>query len=231
MAIDEALLVSGGPPTLRMYGWSPPGLSIGYFQEVAPFRQIPGDHVLVRRPTGGGAIYHGHEVTFALTLDAALLPGSLADSYRLIHTAVAAALQRVGVPVNRIDPPPAGRPARPHLESPWCFANPGPPDLVDAQQRKILGSAQRRIRRPRPRTLTHGSLVLSRPAATPFCAAVADHVRPDDVLSDLEDSLSREIAAGLALHPRDGEITAAELATARDVMNRRYGNSSFTNRR
>lgn len=227
MAMDEALLVSGGPPTLRLYEWSPPGLSIGFFQEVAPFREIPGDHVLVRRPTGGGAIYHGHEVTFSLTLDTSLLPGSVADSYRLIHTAVASALRQVGVSVQQMEE----HSPRDDSKSPWCFADPRPPDLVDGETRKILGSAQRRIRRPRPRTLNHGSLVLSRPAATPFCAAVADQVSPDDARGDLEDGLSREIAAGLGLRPQPCRITDAELASARDLMDRRYGNPSFTNRR
>ncbi len=229
MALDEALLVLGGPPTLRLYAWSPPGLSIGYFQGAAPFLDIPGEHVLVRRPTGGGAIYHDHEVTFALTLDTSLLPESVGESYRLIHAAVASALRRVGVVVRQQgDQMPATEdtPA-----NPWCFANPESRDLVDNERRKILGSAQRRIRRPRSRTLNHGSLVLSRPGVTPFCAAVADQVSPEDVLPELEDYLGLEVAAMLALHPESGTTTDEELALAVELVGRKYGEPSFTNLR
>lgn len=231
MALDEALLISGGPPTLRLYGWSPPGLSIGYFQEAAPFHDVPGDHVLVRRPTGGGAIYHEDDVTFALTLDSSLLPGSLADSYVLIHATVAAALRNVGVSVNQLDGRQAPSGSRSDPESAWCFADPQAPDLVDGEQRKILGSAQRRIRNPKPRTLVHGSVVLTRPDATSFCGAVGDQVNTDDVQAELEESLSREIAASLSLQPRPGKATDQELATARDIMDRRYANPAFTERR
>lgn len=226
MAIDEALLVAGGPPTLRLYGWSPPGLSIGYFQESSTFQEMAGDHVLVRRPTGGGAIYHRDELTFALTLDTALLPGSLADSYRVIHDAAAAALDRIGVTVRRaVDGVSTEQPA------PWCFANPCPSDLVDSSLRKILGSAQRRIRRPHPRTLNHGSIVIRRPEVTPFCAAVEDQANPNAVVSDLEEYLTSEIASGLALHPQPGEATREELDLARQLMGCRYGNAAFTHRR
>ncbi len=228
MAVDEALLISGGPPTLRLYAWSPPGLSIGYFQGVASFLDIPGEHVLVRRPTGGGAIYHDHEVTFALTLDTSLLPESIGESYRLIHVAVASALRQVGVDVRQQGDLPVTEDTS---DSPWCFASPQPLDLVDNERRKILGSAQRRIRRPRSRTLNHGSLVLSRPGVTPFCAAVADQVSPEDVLPELEDYLGLEVAAMLALHPESGTTTDEELALAVELVGRKYGEPSFTNLR
>ena len=124
MALDEALLQTPGPPTLRLYGWSPPGLSLGYFQAASDFEAVPGDHVVVRRITGGGAIYHADEITFALTADANVLPGNVPASYELIHNAVATALERIGVatvmagspapsPRGRRHPPPANGPA-PH---------------------------------------------------------------------------------------------------------------------
>ena len=74
MALDEAILdaVGTGEPRaiLRTYGWSVPTLSLGYFQRLAHVQAdsrcaiVP----MVRRPTGGGAIWHHHEVTYALAV-------------------------------------------------------------------------------------------------------------------------------------------------------------------
>jgi len=69
LACDEALLASrDAPPVLRFYAWSPAALSLGRFQPDAPFREPArrAGAVLVRRPTGGGAIHHDDELTFAL---------------------------------------------------------------------------------------------------------------------------------------------------------------------
>ncbi len=70
MAVDEALLesaVAGGLPVFRLYQWSEPTLSLGYFQAVADRQQHPASHgcPLVRRRSGGGAILHAHELTYA----------------------------------------------------------------------------------------------------------------------------------------------------------------------
>lgn len=220
MALDDVLLHGDGP-TLRLYAWSPPGLSLGYFQPFAPFAAVPGDHHVVRRRTGGGAIYHDDEITFALTVAAAALPGDVAASYVLLHGAVRRALASVGVETRLVDCGDGGcsraRPTRP-----WCFAQPGPGDLVLAcNGRKIVGSAQRRIRAPRPRILHHGSIVLSAPAATPFCGAVADVADPRAVEQPLRSALVAEIAAALGLQaqpaaaPTPAEIAAAERDCAR----------------
>ncbi|MBI4617100.1 MAG: lipoate--protein ligase family protein [Planctomycetes bacterium] len=65
MAVDAALLEVGEGAVLRFYSWFPPGLSIGYFQE--PPRDVPDGCVLVRRPTGGGAILHDDELTYSMS--------------------------------------------------------------------------------------------------------------------------------------------------------------------
>ena len=74
MAIDEALLLScanGGPSTIRLYQWEKPSVSIGYFQSLegidVKFCKEHGIDI-VRRPTGGRAVLHGHDLTFSITL-------------------------------------------------------------------------------------------------------------------------------------------------------------------
>lgn len=198
MALDAGLLHSG-PPTLRLYGWQPAGLSLGRFQEPGDFADVQAPHVLVRRITGGGAIWHEQEITFALALPADWLPDSIDESYVLIHDAVLRALRAVDVPAHRLTC--AGRPCGARPAQRWCFAIPGTHDLVTPDGRKLVGSAQRRVRRPEPRVLHHGSLVLRASAVTPFCAAVADHVDPLQAEPELRRLLAAELAAALRAEP------------------------------
>lgn len=217
MALDASLLAAGVVPTLRLYGWSPPGLSLGWFQSAAAFDRVRGDHVVVRRVTGGGAIYHDAELTFALTGPATLLPGAIADGYRALHAAIAVELEHVGVSARRCGgapPEPASR------ASAWCFAAPGCDDLVARDGRKILGSAQRRLRRPTERLLHHGSLVLRAPAATPSSGSLADWLAPDTPVERLADAIVAAVARTVGLDPVRGELEPPELARAERAVAR-----------
>ncbi len=225
MALDEALLLTAGPPTLRLYSWRPHAVSLGHFQDVAPFRDLPGRPPIVRRLTGGGAILHGDELTFALVIDTHLLPAAIDDGYAMVHAAMAAALGACGVAVDRLG---QGAPAGPRPDEPWCFREPGRHDLVDPAGRKLLGSAQRRIRRPRPRVLHHGSLVLHRPPLTPFTAAVADVAPPEDLLPRLRAGFVRRLGEALGLRPTAGAAAPGELALAADLRRDRYANPDWT---
>lgn len=224
MALDEALLLGCGPPTLRLYGWRPHAVSLGYFQRAADFADLPPQTPLVRRLTGGGAIHHGDELTFALTLPTSLLPLDIAASYELIHGAALRALASIEVTATllRHGHLPAARP-----DHRWCFAVPGRGDVVVADGRKLLGSAQRRIQRPRPRVLHHGSLVLQAPPLTPFAAAVAEQATAAQQ-PPLRARLIVELAAALGLSPTPGAPSTDELTAARQLQTARYGNAQFT---
>ncbi|MBK8099755.1 MAG: lipoate--protein ligase family protein [Planctomycetes bacterium] len=224
MAIDEALLQLAAMPTLRLYGWRPHAVSLGYFQAATDFADLPAGTPLVRRLTGGGAICHGDEVTFSLALDAAVLPPAIADSYALLHDAVLVALRDVGVIATRLQD---GHPQTARPAERWCFTVPGQGDLVTPTG-KLLGSAQRRIRAPTPRVLHHGSLVLHRPALTPFVAAIADTAPTTFSRQALLATLIDHLAAALAMTPETGERTAAESALAAQLQQERYGNPAFT---
>jgi lipoate-protein ligase A len=207
MGADEALLVHAEPPTLRLYGWRPHAVSLGWFQRFADFADVPATVPIVRRPTGGGAIWHGDELTFALAIDAALLPRDVAAGYRVVHDAAVQALATVGVACERSTAgmPPAARP-----DGRWCFREAGRDDVVTGHG-KLLGSAQRRLTTDRPRLLHHGSLVLERPTATPFVAAVADTAPVTPALrATLADALVANVAAALGLTPVAGDYTPGE---------------------
>lgn len=159
MALDEALMdaARSGLVTLRLYGWDPPCLSFGrnqvargrYDGEAAVARGID----LVRRPTGGRAVYHDRELTYAVTAPERLWGGPR-EAYARINRALGRGLGRLGARVEL-----AARAAaadRPWLEARACFADPAPGE-VTALGRKLVGSA---VWRRAGALLQHGSVLL-----------------------------------------------------------------------
>src|SRR5438477_10675503 len=152
MAADEALLDDAARSrraSLRLYRWEPPTLSVGRNQSLDGLANgIP----VVRRPTGGQAVWHEHELTYAVAAPIATF-GSLRQAYREIHTRLAIALRSLGV-----DAVLAVAPAvRPSVRPPTCFAaSVGGEILVHG--RKLVGSAQ--VRRG-DAFLQHGSLLIA----------------------------------------------------------------------
>jgi lipoate-protein ligase A len=224
MAIDGALLAAADAPTLRLYGWQPHAVSLGYFQAIADFDDLPAETSVVRRATGGGAIYHGDELTYSLALDAAALPKELAASYALLHDAIVRALSSMGVRCHRaLDGRMSARP-----EDRWCFAHPVQGDLM-TDRGKLCGSAQRR---ERGRVLHHGSLVIQRPELTPFVAAIADQVSPTaELRRGLHEAITREIAASLSMQPCHGELDERESRLAADLEREVFGSEDHIARR
>lgn len=160
MAADSALLESLKErplPTLRLYGWEPPCLSLGYFQrpeDVCDMDFVRAQGLgLARRPTGGGAILHHLEMTLALALPAGhpAAGGTLQESYARLAGPVRDLCQSLGAPCAL-----RGAEAGPARHEANCFAGSAATDLV-AGADKLFGSAQRR----KPwGLLFHGSLLL-----------------------------------------------------------------------
>jgi lipoate-protein ligase A len=174
MALDEAMLeaVADDPSSalLRTYAWSVPTLSLGYFQPVARaeaearWRGVP----IVRRPTGGGALWHDREVTYAVVVprDHPLARRS-ADPYRAVHASIAGLLGESGLEARRR----GEEGARTWDEKPFlCFADRDAEDVVVGHA-KLVGSAQRRRAGA---VLQHGSVLLARSPATPELPGAAD---------------------------------------------------------
>ena len=165
MALDEALLVmheaGATPPTLRVYGWCQPTLSLGYAQNAQQEVDLAACHAqgvaVIRRPTGGRAVLHDQEVTYSVLMPLVLDEGThtITEHYRRIGMALAAALQALGLPVQLARPQVRAAPTRAPA-SPACFAAMSRYELSVAGK-KIVGSAQKRGQRA---LLQHGSIPL-----------------------------------------------------------------------
>jgi len=161
MAVDEALLEAAAvdrnfTPTLRVYGFERPVLTIGYAQDAAIFE---GKGIEVaRRPTGGRAVLHGAweaEVTYAVVCNDAHRLHSLGiqGAYRVICEALVSALKSLGVEAEGVR---EKKKAKEGLgES--CF-HAASFFEISVAGRKLVGSAQRRIKGA---FLQHGSIIMS----------------------------------------------------------------------
>lgn len=119
MALDEAIMRSVGsgksPPTLRLYGWDPPAVSIGYFQEIMEEVDLEFCHErgvqVVRRLSGGGAVLHTRKeltYSFAAELNDPSIPQDVQGSYLKICAPIVSALRELGIqavfkPINDIE--------------------------------------------------------------------------------------------------------------------------------
>ena len=146
MARDASLLAShrpGDDPILRLYQWEPAAVTIGYNQDFADFAgETIASHGydLVRRPTGGRAILHADELTYAVigTSPSPLFGDSLHSTYMKINAALLAFLRRLGLAADISD----GE-SRENARGLVCFRSAGKHE-VTVGGRKIIGSAQRR---------------------------------------------------------------------------------------
>lgn len=161
--MDEAMFrVAQGrkmPPTLRLYGWAWPAVSLGYFQDIKKEvdietcrrRQIP----IVRRPTGGKAVLHEGDVTYAVVAEEgnSLFPTDILGTYRVISGCIAQSLASLGI---KADMAADSRVLEGDSLKASCFSSPSRYELLVKNQ-KICGSAQVRSRGV---FLQHGSILM-----------------------------------------------------------------------
>ena len=242
MALDEAILadVEAGrsPPTLRIYGWDPPCLSLGHSQLPRQELDLPRAKAMgfdvVMRPTGGRVVLHIDELTYSVIAPSHAEPwcATQSASYRVISQAVAEALagEGFGVTLDRGYPVEKSQDLRAMTP---CFSSTARSEVV-WEDRKVVGSAQRRLRAA---FLQHGSILLS-----PRHRQVVETLRLDpdrrrqylDVLDrnavSLEEVLGRPVpwrdlaqgfptrfAAALGIEGAPGGLTEREVSTARDL--------------
>jgi lipoyl(octanoyl) transferase len=206
MAIDEVLLESAidrEVATLRLYRWSLPTVSLGYFQPADdPVLEARfGGLARVRRLSGGGAILHDQEVTYSVAYPAlhsfGSNPGGLYDR---VHAAIVALLNEWGVPARLRGEAKTGD--QPFL----CFGRGDPRDIVLGAH-KIVGSAQRRRRGA---VLQHGALLLSASPHAPEFPGVFNLAPPPiHEANSIAERLGERIAA--AIDDSEGATARREL--------------------
>ncbi len=157
MAMDLAMmdLASRGTPILRLYGWGPPALSLGKFQDSEEVNMEflkKNSYDLVRRPSGGRAVLHLDEVTYSVCIPESMASRSVIRTYLEISKALVNGLEKIGLKceIKR------ERPEESYTKSSACFATTSLHE-VTAEGKKLIGSAQTRRNGV---VLQHGSIPL-----------------------------------------------------------------------
>lgn len=147
MAIDEALLESASfysMPILRFYSWDRPAISIGYIQNFSAGEKD--GYTVVRRPTGGGVVYHDKDITYTIVIPNAHWIQNLnrLESYQVIHKVIIAALKNMGISSDFVY---SYDTCKDRMKM-QCFSSPTKYDIVekDNRQKKLAGAAQRRTK-------------------------------------------------------------------------------------
>lgn len=141
MAVDEWLLESASSPVLRVYQWLGNWGSVGYFGALDEALTLIPEVQWVRRWTGGGTVDHRADWTYSLIAPAKNPLAGLrgADSYRIVHAALAAALAAEGIDARLSG-------GNDTTGMALCFHNPVSHDLIDQAGCKLAGAGQRRSR-------------------------------------------------------------------------------------
>ncbi len=221
MAQDEA--IAPAPPVVRLYRFDPPGLSLGYFQRAGDFPAAELNRlsaVLVRRATGGAAILHADDVTFAIVARPGdpLFAGPIAASYRRVHDAIALGLRSLGVDATARSGHDGGAGA-PRADEPVCFHAPTSFDLM-LGSKKLVGSAQRRTRE---RVLHHGSIPLRKNPLATDAASIEDAIGRRPTREEVESALAGGFAAAFGWELVESEVSADEARAAERLVLEKYG--------
>jgi lipoate-protein ligase A len=253
MAVDAAILQAvcekKSPFTLRVYAWQPPCLSLGYAQpfqdaDISRLDELGWD--VVRRPTGGRAILHADELTYALIAPDShpAFSGGVLASYRKLSAALVRALENLGLDV---DVSPDTALPEEQRQEPVCFQRPSAYEIT-VQGKKIVGSAQ--LRR-RGAVLQHGTIPLGGDI-TRICRGLRydnEAARQDAVhgvrmrSATVEDILHKQVPWETAVRAltqgfeqvlgwkfSEGNLTPLELETSRTLIESRYDSQEWTRR-
>jgi len=253
MAVDEAILESvytgDSPPTLRLYAWQPACLSLGYaqsFAEVNTQTLTTKGWDVVRRPTGGRAILHIDELTYAVIAPQTepRVKGGVLESYLRLSRALLESLNILGLAPQAKEKELTKHKGKPN---PVCFEVPSNYEIT-VNGLKLIGSAQARRKGG---VLQHGAL----PLFGDLTRIITALRFPDKAAQDLAEArllshattVERELGASLTWQRASeafqqgfastlnlslvvDELTEKEICRVQELMEEKYGNTSWTKR-
>lgn len=226
MAADEWLFekVASGEAgvCIRLYSWLPGAITIGHNQhrEKALDYSRLGQTCLIRRATGGRALYHdSSELTYAIVFDrhkvsGKRLSGSIVETSAVIADMLVSFLNRLGIEADYLKRSRTGSTESAGIHSAPCFASRARHELV-ACDRKVVASAQRQIGSV---TLQHGSIKISGAASHPaleLSGSVSESIGripalPEDRFGELAVLFFNEVASGLQLELKQAVLCGPE---------------------
>ncbi len=228
MAVDEMLLrraEASRSVTLRIYAWSQPTLSLGYFQNAgdraghAASLRCP----VVRRSTGGGAIVHDAELTYSLVIPPSLRGNADHQSYyRTCHHALIKGLGDQGVTAHRCDAIDLNR-----TDRFLCFERRSAGDVLIGEH-KIGGSAQRQHRRS---LLQHGTFLWRSSPAAPEIPGVQDLASGPVDINQVISAWLDDLADQFLVRWTECALAGPEIAEAREIARAKYASEKWTLRR
>jgi lipoate-protein ligase A len=254
MAVDESILEhlhrDEALPTLRLYSWDPPCLSLGHAQHFADIdmtRLKSQGWEVVRRVTGGRAILHTDELTYSVTGSAEepVLAGGILESYNRLAQALMYAMHELGLPVEMKED--VGHTKSVSHINPVCFEVPSTYEIT-VNGKKLIGSAQARKKEG---VLQHGSLPLTgdltricqalvfKDEAAREVAAQRLLARATTVQSVIGVETAWETAAQAFVHGFEaqlginfqrGELSQSESERAEELVKEKYAHPSWTER-
>jgi lipoate-protein ligase A len=224
MAADDVLVQTAadqGIAALRFYGWTEATVSLGYFQSAATHHSDARRGCLpwVRRPSGGKALVHHYELTYALALPAE----HARDWMPRMHTRVILpALSRLGLAAyfQVVEKP------RVDGET-LCFLHETRGDLT-CSGKKTVGSAQRKYRGA---LLQHGAILLAQSEYAPELPGIKELTGAELSPSTLREGMLEEFQRETGWVAFEAEWSADEKREIREKVVRQYGSASWNEKR
>ncbi|MFB6496638.1 lipoate--protein ligase family protein [Bacillus haynesii] len=259
MALDEALLYWHSenkiPPTIRFYGWNPPTLSVGYFQNIE--KEINLDAVkkhglgFVRRPTGGRGVLHDQELTYSVIVseEHPEMPKTVTEAYRVISEGILEGFRELGLDAYFAIP--RTEKEKQSLKNPRssvCFDAPSWYELV-VEGRKVAGSAQTRQKGV---ILQHGSILLDLDEDKLFdlfiykndrlrermqrnfkqkAVAINELTKEKVTIEEASEAFKKGFERGLNIHLEPYELTEEETEFVADLAKTKYAADEWNYRR
>lgn len=226
MAADEAMLHSAarGVSSFRIYRWSQPTVSLGYFQSHQVVTANPNLERLnyVRRASGGKTLVHHHEITYALALPSNLAGRSALPWLENVHRFFVSILSAHGISARlaEMDEPMSDK-------EPLCFHHITKGDML-VGSKKIGGSAQRRHR---GHLLQHGSMLLARSEYTPTLHGLQElsgRTLPEELILE---ELPKRLADKMGWTLTAGEWTPDESLLIKELTAGKYGSTEWNEKR